>query len=79
MSESSSPMRACCGREQCISSESETGSEEVTNAESAMASATLSKLTDVQSVLPCVMMGSPSGPSQQSSSTERQPCSSSRA
>ena len=36
-------------------------------------------LTLVQSVMPCVMTGSPLSPSQQSSSTERQPCASTRA
>ena len=45
-------LRTCCGREQCISSESETGSGEVTNAQLAMASTTEAKLTEEQSVRP---------------------------
>ena len=44
-----------------------------------MASTTASTLTLVQRVWPCVMIGSPLSPSQQSSSIERTPCSSRRA
>ena len=55
-----------------------TGRDDVTKADSAIASIALSNVIFVESVHPCVTRGSPSSPSQQSSSTERQPCSSSR-
>eukprot|EP00964_Phaeocystis_antarctica_P141572 scaffold106635_cov68-Phaeocystis_antarctica.AAC.7 len=66
-------------RLQCISNERMSGSCDATKAVSAMALTTSSKRITVQIVCPCVMIGYRCcGPSQQSSSTCRQPCSSCR-
>ena len=51
---------------------------EVTKPDSITATITSRNLIEVVIVWPCVMIGSPSLPSQQSSSTQRQPISSTR-
>ena len=71
-------MRACCFFPQCISSERSTGACDVTKAVSLTAFATDANEILVTSVLPCVTIGSPRAPFQQSISSERHPCSSSR-
>jgi len=71
-------MARCCFGLQCISRERMTGHGEVTKAHSAIAFATASNFSTVQRVPPCVTIGFSGGPSQQSISTCRQPCSSCR-
>mmetsp|Transcript_64853 Transcript_64853/g.177852 ORF Transcript_64853/g.177852 Transcript_64853/m.177852 type:complete len:226 (-) Transcript_64853:8-685(-) len=74
----STARRRCCLGEQCISSERMSGNVDVTKASRAIAWSASLRLICVVSVWPCLMMGSPSEPSQQSSSMQRQPCSSTR-
>ena len=100
-----SPQRACCGSEQCISSERITGYGEMPrqrssprrtilspspsisircgNEYSEMARTTSSNMTwrprKSLAVRPCLIVGSPSRPSQQSSSRQRPPISSTRS
>ena len=66
----------CCSQQQCISSERISGYGDATKPESASATTTSTNLIRVHSVWPCVISGSPSAPSQQSSSTQRYPISS---
>ena len=64
---------SCCSQQQCISSERISGYGDATNPESASATATSTNFIRVHNVWPCVISGSPSVPSQQSSSTQRYP------
>mmetsp|Transcript_7917 Transcript_7917/g.25978 ORF Transcript_7917/g.25978 Transcript_7917/m.25978 type:complete len:439 (+) Transcript_7917:1966-3282(+) len=68
----------CCSDEQCISTEITTGSGDVTKAVSSMARRTSTNLTREVRACTCVTCGSPSAPSQMSTSMQRQPSRSTR-
>ena len=70
---------SCCGGDRWSSSETRTGYGDATKAERAIAANTDSaEMRDV-SVWPCSTSGSPPAPSQQSTSMQRHPCSSTRS